>query len=140
MESTSVERFLAFLDGGLFKADIHVANGAILIETWKKHIEMENKAKESKEQKDNNKVDSNDMSALNFYQKWVKDGKHVCDNRYPELIKNILSSITKVFLESTDASIATYGNRYDYLTINKCEQSPVELKGGKNWYMNMESL
>ena len=37
--------------GGMFKSVICVANGDILIEARKRHIEMEKKAKEAKEQK-----------------------------------------------------------------------------------------
>ena len=101
---------------------------------------MEIKAKESKEQTEKEKVERNEMSALYFYQKWEKDGKHVCDNGYPELGKKSSTSITKVLLARIDASGATYGKRDDYLTMKKCEQLIVELKGGTTWDTEMESL
>ena len=50
------------------------------------------------------------MSALYFYQKWVKDCKRVRDNGYPDLGKNSLISITKVFLERIDALISLLSN------------------------------
>ena len=34
----------------MFKAGIHLANGGIMVEDRKRHIEMENKSKEAKEQ------------------------------------------------------------------------------------------
>ena len=47
---------------------------------------------------ENEKVEINDMSALHFYKKWVKEGKHVHDNGYPDLGKNSLISIKNFFL------------------------------------------
>ena len=83
---------------------------------------MENRAKEAKEQKQKEKVESNEKSALNFYQKCVNGGKPVHDNGYPEIMKNIQICITKVLLEIIDASGATYSKRSEYLTMKKCEQ------------------
>ena len=59
---------------------------------------MENNSKEEKQQNDKEKLQINEMRALNFYQIWVKDGKHVGDNGYNELGENGLISITNVCL------------------------------------------
>ena len=42
------------------------------------------------------------MSALYFYQKWMKDGNRVHDNSYPDIGKSTSISIKKVFLASID--------------------------------------
>ena len=73
------------------------------------------------------------MSTLHFYQKLVKDGKHVSDNGYPNLGKNISISITKVLLANIDESGATYSTSDEYLTMKKCEQWIGGLKGGTTW-------
>ena len=79
-------------------------------------------------------MERNDISALHFYQKWVKDGKRFCDNGYPDLGKNNSISITKGFLVSIDASCATYIKRTSYLTTKKCEKWLLELNDGTTWY------
>ena len=80
------------------------------------------------------------MSALNFYQKWVKDSKRVCDKGYPKLGKNSSVSITKVLLARIDASGATSGKRAEYLTTKNCEQWRGELQGGTTWDTEMELI
>ena len=78
------------------------------------------KTKEAQEQREKDKVESNEISALHFYHKWVKDGKSVRYNGYPELGENILISITNVLLARVGASGATYVKRPDYLNMKKC--------------------
>ena len=46
----------------------------------------------------------------------MNDSNRFRDNGYPELGKNSLISMTKVFLARIDACGTTYGKRDDYLT------------------------